>query len=227
MAELALAALFLPVSHFGISSTPLRAWLVRRVGERAYVGLYSLVTIGAFYWLVRSYRLAETELLWIAPSPLRWLAIAVTFVGVVLAVVGVVTPNPTAVGADTLFDQPDVVRGVVRITRNPFLWGVGLWALAHVLVGGDTASILLFASVGSLGLVGARLLDAKKARQHPEGWKAFSAATSSLPFLAIAQGRQHLAVGEIGLWRLAVGIGVFALLLFSHRWLFGVAPVVW
>jgi len=227
MAELVLAAMFLPVSHFGISSTALRAWLVGRVGERAYLGLYSVVTIGAFFWLVRSYRLAETELLWIAPPSIRWLAIVMVFIGVVLAVVGVTTPNPTVVGADALFGQPGVVHGVVRITRNPFLWGVGLWALAHILVGGDTASILLFASVGSLGLVGAPLLDAKKAKQHPERWRSFSAATSSVPFLAIAQGRQRFALNELGLWRLAVGVAVFALLLFSHPWLSGVSPVVW
>jgi len=226
MAELALAALFLPISHFGISSTALRAWLIGRVGERAYLGLYSVVTIGAFFWLVHSYRLAETELLWIAPASIRWLAIVMVFVGVVLAVVGLTTPNPTVVGADALFDRPDVVHGVVRITRNPFLWGVGLWAVAHILVGGDSESILLFASVGSLGLVGAMLLDAKKAKQHPERWRSFSAATSSVPFLAIAQGRQRFAPGELGLWRIAAGVAVFALLLFSHRWLFGVSPVV-
>jgi uncharacterized membrane protein len=203
----------------------LRAWLVGRVGERAYLGIYSVVSIAAFFWLVRSYRLAETELLWIAPAPVRWLAVVMTFVGVVLAIVGLMTPNPTIVGAGALFDRPDIVRGVVRVTRNPFLWGVGLWALAHVLVGGDVASVLLFASVGSLGLVGAPLLDAKKAKQHPHRWQAFSKATSSLPFLAIAQGRQRLALREIGLWRLAAGVGVFVLLLLSHRWLFGVSPI--
>lgn len=226
MAELALAALFLPISHFGISSTALRSWLVSRIGERGYLGLYSAVAVVAFFWLVRSYRLAETELLWIAPTPVRWVAIVVMFVGVVLAVIGLATPNPTVVGASELFDRPEVVRGVVRITRNPFLWGVALWAIAHVLVGGDTASVLLFASVGSLGLIGAPLLDAKKAKQHPARWKTFSAATSSVPFLAIARERQHLALGEIGLWRFAAGVGFFVVVLVSHRWLFGVSPIV-
>jgi uncharacterized membrane protein len=225
MAELALAALFLPLSHFGISSTPLRGWLVGRIGARPYLGLYSAVSLGALYWLVRSYRRAETEYLWAAPAPVLWLAVAMTFLGVVLAIVGLVTPNPTIVGADSLFDRPEVVRGILRVTRNPFLWGVGLWALAHILVGGDSASVLLFASVGSLGLVGAPLLDSKKAKQHPERWRRFAAVTSSVPFLAIAQGRQRLVLGEISLWRLALGVGAFVLLLLSHRSLFGVAPL--
>ena len=225
MTELVLAALFLPISHFGISSTRLRPLLVRWVGTRVYLVLYSVVTMAAFVWLARSYRGSGTELLWVAPAAVRWFAVSMTFVGVVLAVVGLVTPNPTIVGAGALFDRPDVVRGVLRVTRNPFLWGVGLWALAHVLVGGDVASLLLFASVGSLGLVGAPLLDAKKAKQYPERWRAFSAVTSSVPFLAIAQGRQRLVASEIGVWRLAFGVVVFVLLVLTHRWLSGVSLI--
>jgi uncharacterized membrane protein len=52
------------------------------------------------------------------------------------------------------------------------------------------------------------VLDAKKARQHVEAWRAFTAATSNVPFLAIIRGRQHLSVGEIGPWRIALGLGV-------------------
>lgn len=33
-----------------------------------------------------------------------------------------------------------------RVLRHPFLWGVTLWAAAHLLVNGDLASLLLFAS---------------------------------------------------------------------------------
>lgn len=225
MSELVLASIFLPVSHFGISSTPLRPALVSRVGERAYLGLYSLISAAAFFWLVRAYRGAETEILWSAPPLVRAIAILAIVFGLVLAIVGVLTPNPTTVGADALFDRPDVASGVVRITRNPFLWGAGLWAFAHLAVGGDAASLLLFASVGSLGWIGAPLLDAKKARQHPDRWRAFAAATSSVPFLAIVQGRQRLVLGEIGLWRIAVAVAIVAALFAGHRWLFGVSPL--
>ena len=29
--------------------------------------------------------------------------------------------------------RPDIARGMVRITRHPFLWGVALWALVHLI----------------------------------------------------------------------------------------------
>ena len=64
MIELVLAALFLPISHFGISSTPLRAALVGRIGERAYLGL-STPSSRSPRWSgwARSYPHAETSLL--------------------------------------------------------------------------------------------------------------------------------------------------------------------
>jgi hypothetical protein len=40
MANLVLASLFLPLSHFLIASTSLRDVLVRRLGERPYSGGY-------------------------------------------------------------------------------------------------------------------------------------------------------------------------------------------
>ena len=39
-----------------------------------------------------------------------------------------------------------------RVLRHPFLWGVTLWAVAHLLVNGDLASLLLFASFAIFAL---------------------------------------------------------------------------
>jgi NnrU protein len=62
----------------------------------------------------------------------------------------------------------DAVRSASNhgVTGNPFLWEVGLWAVGHIAVTRDLASVLSFGSVGSLGLTGAPLLDAKKARRR-------------------------------------------------------------
>jgi uncharacterized membrane protein len=225
MTSLVLAALFLPVSHFGISSSRLRDIVVRALGEQPYQGLYSLVTLGAFAWLITAYRSAPMDIIWIAPAALRLAMLVVVLAGFVLAVVGLTTPNPTILGAEKLFERPDIVHGILRVTRNPFLWGVGLWALAHIVSTGDLASILMFGSIGALGLVGSVLIDAKKARRHGMQWKAFAALTSSVPFLAIAQRRQQLVVAEIGWWRVALAVALFLAALFGHRWAFGVSPL--
>ena len=55
-------------------------------------------------------------------------------------VIGLTTPNPTAVAQEGRVGQPP--RGIVRITRHPFLTGVGLWALLHLISNGDVASLV-------------------------------------------------------------------------------------
>ena len=138
---------------------------------------------------------------------------------------GLSTPNPTAVGAPDLLGRTESVQGIFRITRHPFMWGVGLWAAAHIVANGDLASLVLFASLGALALLGTLLIDRKYAARRGADWQRFAAATSNLPFAAIASGRQRLAFGEIGWWRVGLALAVYALLLALHPWLFGGAPL--
>jgi uncharacterized membrane protein len=68
MNDLILASVFLPLSHFGLSSSQLRATLANKLGERRFLTLYKLVTLAAFAWLIVSYRRAPTLILWSAPA---------------------------------------------------------------------------------------------------------------------------------------------------------------
>ncbi|HKA52609.1 MAG TPA: NnrU family protein [Candidatus Binatia bacterium] len=223
MSTLVLASVFLPLSHVGLSRSRLHELLVRKLGERRYLTLYKLITVAAFGWLITAYRRAPTHVVWITPIGVKLAMLPVVLVAFFLVVAGITTPNPTVVGAESLFDRPDIIRGILRMTRNSFLWGVGLWALTHVVSTGDLASVLMFGSIGALGFIGAPLLDAKQARHHGARWRAFAAATSSLPFLAIAQRRQQLVVAEIGWWRIALAVVLFLAALYGHQWAFGVS----
>jgi uncharacterized membrane protein len=208
MVDLVLASLFFPLSHFLISSTPVRAMLVNLLGGKRYSLGYSLLSVAALVWLIIAYRSAPSLPLWDAPQWLDLALVPVIVVSSVLAVAGLTTPNPVIVGSGALFDRPNIVRGVLRVSRNPFFWGAGLFSIAHLISLGDVAGLLTFGSVGFLGIAGASILDAKKARQHGRAWDAFAKATSNIPFLAIIQGRQRLVLREIGLWRIAVGLCV-------------------
>ena len=53
MGELLLAAALFIAAHLGVSSTGLRAALVHRIGERAYLGLYSLLAAATLIYLIR------------------------------------------------------------------------------------------------------------------------------------------------------------------------------
>jgi uncharacterized membrane protein len=138
--------------------------------------------------------------------------------------VGLTTPNPTAVGGESQLDESEPARGILRITRHPFLCGVALWAFTHLIVNGDAASFVLFGSLLVLALIGPPSIDAKRHRTFGGKWARFAAVTSNVPFVAIMEGRNVLRLEEVGLWRIGIGLIAFVLLLFCHQWLFGVAP---
>ena len=99
-----------------------------------------------------------------------------------------------------------------------------LWAIGHIVANGDVASLLFFGSLGALSLWGSFLIDAKKARTMGADWTAFAAATSNVPFLAIAQSRNRLVPGELAL-PLLVGFVAFGLVMWGHRFVSGVSIV--
>jgi uncharacterized membrane protein len=114
---------------------------------------------------------------------------------------------------------------VLRITRHPFLWGVALWGLCHVLVNPDPAALLFFGAFLLLALLGPHSIDAKRGRKHGESWSRFAAATSNVPFAAIAAGRNHLALRELGLWRIGLGLVLYLAFLMLHPMLFGASAL--
>lgn len=224
MPNLVAASLFFLLIHFGVSGTRLRAVFVARLGENPYRGLFSLATLGGLIWLIYAYRHAPTVALWQSPAPLRPLAYALVFVGFLLAVIGISTPSPTQAGGERqLRDGGDPARGIVRVTRHPFLWGVALWALVHVVMNGDLASLILFGTLLVLAVGGPPSIDAKRRRALGERWTHFAQATSSVPFAAILTGRNSLyaAMNEIGVVRPVAAIIIFALVFYFHGRFFG------
>ncbi|MGH6943064.1 MAG: NnrU family protein [Geminicoccaceae bacterium] len=225
MSQLVLAAAFLLVSHYGISSTPLRAWLIERLGEGAYRGLYSLIALGAVIWLVIAWRQAPYVDLWPPYAWAAWLALLLMPIALILLVAGVSAPNPTSVGTPGALDRPDAAQAILRITRHPVMWAIALWALLHLLANGDLASLILFGTFTVLALIGTLLIDAKYARRRGADWQRFANETSNLPFAAIAGGTQRLAFAEIGWPRVVVALALYVVLLALHPFLFGVLPL--
>jgi len=224
MASLIAAGAFFVGIHVFVSGTGLRSVIVRRTGEQGFQGLFSLLSFAAICWLVYAYRNSVAAPIWGSVTWLEAIAFVLIALGFLFVVVGLTTPNPTLVGAEGVLDQPEPVRGVLRITRHPFLWGVALWALSHLVVNGDSASIAFFGTFLLLALIGPFLIDRKRKKKLGEKWERFASVTSNVPFQAIAAGRNSLRVGEIGWWRIALAIAAFALSLGFHASLFGVSP---
>lgn len=224
MIELVLALAFLFATHYGISSTGARDLLAGRLGELPYRIVYSLIAVLAFVWLVSAWRGAPYVMLWPPVTALHIVTHLCMLLAALLLVGGLSTPNPTAMDQMKALDRPEPARGVIRITRHPVMWAIGLWGIGHLVARGDLAAVLFFGGIAALALVGTRLLDAKYERRGGEAFRHFTSVTSVLPFAAIASGRQRLVFAEIGLARLGGALLLYAILLAAHPWLFGVQP---
>jgi uncharacterized membrane protein len=223
----AAAAVFLLI-HFVVSGTRLRDVIAGAIGQGPYIGLFSLASVATLTWTGFAYAAARQgpdPVYWAATPATKWVQLGVSLLAFLLAVPGLLTPNPTSVRQEAALDRPDVAKGMVRITRHPFLAGVALWAAGHLLVNGDLASLMLFGSLLVLAIFGPLSIDAKRRRALGDKWDAFARQTSAVPFAAIAQGRQTLKPGEIGWWRLGLAVVIWGVLVWAHPVLFGASPL--
>lgn len=218
--HLVAASLAFLVLHV-LPSSAMRPMLVKALGERPYSGLFSLVSAAGIVWMVVAYNGAGATPLW---PGLKFLPMLLVPVALVFIVAGVMSPNPTLVGKGHLLREADAAKGILRITRHPVMWGILLWAAAHLLARATLEGIVFFGTFVALAAAGTLLLDARKAARYGEDWKRFAASTSNIPFLAIAQGRNRLAVGEIGLVNVAIGLILFGAVFLFHARLFGLRP---
>jgi uncharacterized membrane protein len=202
-----------------VPSTPLRRLAAGAIGESAYVGLFSLCSLGGLAWMSVAYGRAPFEGLW---PGLRGVPLALVPPAFVLLACGLLSRNPTLLGQAGALKREEPARGIIRVTRHPVMWGLILWAAAHLLAIGSLQAVIFFGGLLLLAAAGTILQDARNAGQFGEDWRRFAAATSNVPFLAIAQGRNRLAWREIGAGRPAAGLAAFAVVLLLHGWLFGV-----
>ena len=225
MPSLFAGALFFDGIHFLISGTELRGKIVGLIGERPFQGLFSLMSLMGIVWLSRAYRQAEYLQLWAEPQALRPVALIVMLVAFFFVVLAFTSPNPTAVGGGALLTEKEPAKGIQRITRHPFLWGVALWSFTHLVLNGDLASLIFFGSFLILAVGGPFSIDRKRKKAFGGAWTRFAGLTSNVPFVAIIEGRNSLKIGELGWWPAVLTLVFYGLFLHFHKILFGVSPL--
>ncbi|MBR0801014.1 NnrU family protein [Bradyrhizobium jicamae] len=122
--------LFLGI-HVLTTRRELRAGLVKAMGEGAYKGVYSLVSVAGLVlivWGFGHYRSAGMIEVWTPPTAFKHITVALMLPAVILV-------------------AASYIRGRIYTTlKHPMLAGVKLWAFAHLLANGDLGSIILFGS---------------------------------------------------------------------------------
>lgn len=202
LTHVALAATAFVGSHF-LLSHPLRAPLVAKLGERGFLGVYSLVAFATLGWLVVAYRSApQAAPLWPVGDGL-WATGTVLMLAGSILFMGSLIGNPALPDPAAASRPAPTPRGVFTITRHPMMWGFAIWAIVHILVFPQPANLILAGAILILALVGAHLQDRKKARLEPGLWRDWSARTSYWPFAGRARiggFRGHDIGGGVVIW---------------------------
>jgi uncharacterized membrane protein len=183
MTMLIVASVAFVGTHF-LMSHPLRAGMVGALGEKGFAGIYSIVSLLTFGWMIWAYPDASAE----APTPL-WnagqvgaiVATLLMWLGSVLFM-GSLRRNPALPRPGKRIEKIDDPNGVYSITRHPMMWGFALWAIVHAIVHPTAASLVLSVAVALLALIGAELQDRKKEMLLGDLWRGWEAKTSYAPY---------------------------------------------
>ncbi len=111
MTELALAALVFLGLHI-LPAVKARQWVIRKIGDPAYMGLFSLASVLGLAWMISAYNaVPDAEMLWVTGLAIRWFTAALMLVAFVLVVAGVTTRNPSMVMSESALKASDECGG--------------------------------------------------------------------------------------------------------------------
>ncbi len=214
--ELILAVAVFVGGHFFLSSLVVREPVIKALGQNGFRLLYSMAALASLAWTILAYRAAPAVPLW--DPGLRHMPLLIMPIATILLAAGNSTANVTSVAGERHADGPRPVGGIVTVTRHPVLWGIGLWAIAHLLANGDEASVTLFSGMALLAFGGMAHIDHRRRATLGGAWGPIALTTSVIPFAAALQGRTKIDWAGIGVWRPLAGLALYGVLILLHGW---------
>ena len=117
--------------HFTPSlAAPLRQKLITQLGEKAYKLLFTVLMFTALALIIFGWRSTLPSHLYQLPGFTRHIAMLLVLIAFVL------------------FGASNYPTRIKQFIRHPQLTGVMVWAFAHLVLNGDSRSVLLFGSMG-------------------------------------------------------------------------------
>lgn len=195
---------------------PLRRPIEEKYGRAAFYGGYSVISTILLVWVIAAALDSPTVVIWDQRPWMRWVPPLVMPVACLFWVLGLSQKNPFSIGPGGTGYDP-ARPGIVRLTRHPIIWGLGIWSAAHILPNGHLAGLLLFVPLFLMCLVGPRILDAKRRGSLGEDhWR-------EMVDKAVFEPRSLLA--ELGWVRIIGGLALYPVLLWLHPMVIGLSPL--
>jgi uncharacterized membrane protein len=114
------------VHLFPAISPGLRQSLVGKMGENGYKGVFALLVVLSVVLIVFGWRHTSPDFVYLLPPAFKHISMLL----IVLAFI--------------LMGAAQYPTRIKRIIRHPQLTGLLIWAIAHLMLNGDSRSILLF-----------------------------------------------------------------------------------
>ena len=193
--------LFLGAHSTRIFADNWRQAVLERLGEKAYKGVYTLVSLVGFGLIIYGFDQVrwDSPMLWMPPVWVKHVAALLMLLSLVLLACAQAPRN-----------------AIKAKLHHPMVLSVKVWALAHLLANPREADLVLF---GAFLLWS--VLNFRAARKRDRLAAALAQETGEAGTLLVPE------VSAAATWR-AVGIGVVVwavLLSRGHEWLFGVSPL--
>ncbi|KND19000.1 NnrU family protein [Pannonibacter phragmitetus] len=217
--EFILAFMVFLLAHRIPTIPVVRSTCVATLGPRGFTLAYSALSLLLLAWVIGAAGRAPYVHLWDTVPALAYFALALMLAAFLIASLALGRPNPFSFGGMNNGQFDPARPGIVRLTRHPLLVALALWSLAHLVVKGNAAHLLMFGSFLAFSFLGMRMLNRRKQRQMGGNWQDLDSAVAARPLLACL-----LPLRETVL-RGCVAVALLYLMLLLHPVLFGVDPL--
>ena len=193
--------LFLGAHSTRIFAENWRQAVLERLGEKAYKGVYTLVSLVGFGLIIYGFDQVrwDSPMLWMPPVWVKHVAALLMLLSLVLLACAHAPRN-----------------AIKAKLHHPMVLSVKVWALAHLLANPRVADLVLFGAFLLWSVLNFRAAGKRDRLAAALAQETGEAGTLLMPEVSAA-----------ATWR-AVGIGVVVwavLLSRGHQWLFGVSPL--
>ncbi|TPW31664.1 NnrU family protein [Martelella alba] len=195
MAMLVVAVLVFTLLHLIHAFAPaFRQQMIDRLGEKGWRGVFSIAALAAFVFMVWSFGQAR-QVTGVLYTPPFWMA----HITILLMLIAMICLSAS-------FFPPG---HIARVMKHPMVVSVKVWAFAHLLANGETASVILFAGI----LIWAVILRIALARRERAGLltrKPFVSARYDLYAIVLGLVLWGLFVWKLHLWLIGLPISFAA-----------------
>lgn len=210
--------IFAIIVFFLTHTTPVRpankARVVAHLGAPGFTLSYSALSIAALSFVISAANRAPTVELWAWAPWQNHVTLLAMALSVAITALAIARPNPLSFGGRNNHSFDPQSAGIVGWMRHPLLVALLVWALGHLIPNGNLAHVILFGIFACFSALGMRIIDRRQTRiQGVEEWQKLSSTT------------RQIRLSANGFVRLAIGAGVYALLILLHGPVIGAYPL--